>query len=128
MILDLLMTTSQIQHRLVDFGFYHIQPLHPSHGQALVTSLSPLSLTQFVWFFFSLSESLISKRHTNTRMHFITHSFSVYSVQIAGVIAEMTSSQIILRSFPWTNTTNPHSLQLAASSHTTPSILPSIHL
>lgn len=78
------------------------------------------SLTQ-LFFFPSLSGSLISKRHThtNTRMHFITHSFSVYSVQIAGVIAEMTSSQIILGSFPWTNTTNPHSLRLAASSHTT---------
>lgn len=95
------MTTSQIQRRLVDFRFYRIQPPHPSHGQALVTSLSPLSLT---WFFFFFSPPLwklnLTPRQTNTRTHFITHSSSVYSVQIAGVSAEMTS-QIILGSFPW---------------------------
>ena len=61
------MTTSQIQRRFVDFGFYHIHPQHPPHGQALVTSRSPLSITQFFGVFF-LSWGLILERH-NTHIH-----------------------------------------------------------
>lgn len=74
MTLDLLMTTSQIQRRLVDFRFYRIQPPHPSHGQALVTPLSPLSLTWFFFFSPLLSGSLILHPDKQTHAHISLHT------------------------------------------------------
>ncbi|KAL7393319.1 hypothetical protein ABVT39_009358 [Epinephelus coioides] len=64
------MTTSQIQRRLVDFDFYHMQPPHPPHGQALFTSLSPChSLTHLLSLFFNLKHT-----HTHTHTHRVHHT------------------------------------------------------
>ncbi len=71
------MTTSQIQRRLVDFGFYHIQPPHPSHGQALLTSLSPPSVSLF-FLLWKLNLKLPHAHihtHTHTHSHTDTHTF-----------------------------------------------------